>query len=86
MKSFLCADLRLLTYVRFFRQNGLILSEVFCIWKKQESRKKNMSEPWKKFTFLKGFDSKNTIYEISKNLIQKACFQMTQNAKNIISP
>ena len=25
-------DLRLLTNVGIFRQNGLILSEVFCIW------------------------------------------------------
>ena len=25
--------LRLLTHVGFFRQTGLILSEVFCIWK-----------------------------------------------------
>ena len=35
--------LRLLTHVGFFRQNGLILSEVFCIWKGTRILKKNLS-------------------------------------------
>ena len=35
----------------------------------------------KKFPFLRGFDCKNTLLEISRNLIRKACFQMTLNAR-----
>ena len=35
----------------------------------------------KKFTFLMGFDRKNTVFGISRNLIGKACFQMTLNAR-----
>ena len=34
------AYLRLSTNVGFFRQNGLILSEVFCIWKGARIMKK----------------------------------------------
>ena len=30
----------------------------------------------KKSTFLRGFDHKNTRFELSRNLITKACFQM----------
>ena len=33
------------------------------------------------FTFLRGFDHKNTAFGKSRNLIQKACFQMTLNAR-----
>ena len=35
----------------------------------------------KKFTFLRRFDRKNTVFEILRNLIPKACFQMTLNAR-----
>ena len=35
----------------------------------------------KKFTFLRGFECKNTVFEISRNLIRNACFQMTLNAR-----
>ena len=35
----------------------------------------------KKFTFLRGFDRKDRVFEISRNLIQNACFQMTPNAR-----
>ena len=34
-----------------------------------------------KFTFLRGFDRKNTVFEISRNLIRNTCFQMTPNAR-----
>ena len=36
-------QLRLLTHVGFLRQNGLILSEVFYIWKEARIKKKNTS-------------------------------------------
>ena len=35
--------LRLLAHVGFLRQNGLILSEVFCAWKEARIKKKNIS-------------------------------------------
>ena len=35
----------------------------------------------KNFTFLRGFDRKNTVFEISRNLIRNACFQVTLNAR-----
>ena len=35
--------LRLLTHVGFLRQNGLILSEVFRVWKEATITKKNIS-------------------------------------------
>ena len=35
--------LRLLTHVGFFPQNGLILSEHFCIWKGARIMEKNVS-------------------------------------------
>ena len=34
----------------------------------------------KKLTSLRGFDHKNTVFEISRNLIRNDCFQMTPNA------
>ena len=42
-------SLRLLTHVGFLRQNGLILSEVFCIWKGARIMKKIYDNPAKKF-------------------------------------
>ena len=36
----------------------------------------------KKFIFLRGFDRKNTLFEISRNLIRKASFQMALNEEN----
>ena len=48
-------------------------------------RSKNLEKIYhnraKKFTFLRGFDRKNTVFEISRNLIRNACFQMTLNAR-----
>ena len=35
----------------------------------------------KKIQLSKGFDPKNTVFEISRNLIRKACFQMALNAR-----
>ena len=43
--------------------------------------KKSYHNQAKKFTFLRGFDRKNTAFEISRNLIQNACVQMTLNAR-----
>ena len=70
--------LRLLTHVGFFRQNG---QKFFSIWKKARISKKICHNRAKKFIFLRGFDSKNTIFEIPRNLIRKGCFQMTLNAR-----
>ena len=42
---------------------------------------KNSYGHTKKFTFLRRFDSKNTVFGILRNLIKKACSQMTLNAK-----
>ena len=35
----------------------------------------------KTFTFLRGLDRKNTVFEISRNLIRNACFQITLNTR-----
>ena len=60
----------------------MIHSEVFFLYgKEQRSRKKYVITVQKEFTFLRGFDRKNTLFEISRNLIRKACFQMTLNAR-----
>ena len=67
--------LRLLTHVGFLRQNGLILSEVFCIRKEARIKKKNIQYPCKKFAFLRRFDRKNTVLGISRNLINKLVFK-----------
>ena len=72
-----------MTHAGLFRQNGRILSEVFLYME----RSKNLENKYvitikRKFTFPKGFDSKNTVFEMSRNLIQNACFQMTLNARN----
>ena len=68
--------LRLLTHVGFLRQNGLILSEVFCIWKEARIKKKKyVITVQKNFTFLRRFDRKNTVLGISRNLIDKFVFK-----------
>ena len=60
----------------------MIHSEVFFVYgKEQRSRKKYVITVQKEFAFLRGFDRKNTLFEISRNLIRKACFQMTLNAR-----
>ena len=41
--------LSLLTHVGFLRQNGLILSEVYCIWKEVRIKKKIYCNRAKKF-------------------------------------
>ena len=33
--------------------------------------------------FLRGFDRKNKVFEISRNLIRNACFQTTPNARKL---
>ena len=47
-------------------------------------RSKNLDKEYydraKIFTFLRGFDRKETVFEISRNLIRNAYFQMTLNA------
>ena len=66
----------------FFRQNGLILSEVFLYMERSKNLEKiNIITVQKNFTFLRGFDRENTVIEISRNLIRKACFQMPLNAR-----
>ena len=70
------SHLRLLTHVGFFRQNGLILSEVFCVWKEARIKKKiYIITVQKNFTFLRRFDRKNMVLGISRNLIDKLVFK-----------
>ena len=70
-----------MTYAGFFRQNGLILAEAFVYGKEQEPLKNIYHNRAKKFTFLRRFDCKNMVFEISRNLIRNACFQITLNAR-----
>ena len=68
-------DLRLLTHVGLFRQNGLILSEVVLYMERSKNHEKNyIITVQKKFTFLRRFDRKNTVFAISRNLIDKLVF------------
>ena len=53
----------------------------FCMWKGARILKKYVITVPKKNHFPKGFDSKDTIFEISGNLIRKACFHMTLNTR-----
>ena len=60
----------------FFEKNGLILSEVFLYMERSKNLEKNISKPCKKeFAFLRRSDRKNTLFEIPRNLIRKACFK-----------
>ena len=53
-----------------------------CIWKGARiSKKKICLNRAKKLTLLRGFDRKNTLFEISRNLIRKARFQVTLNVR-----
>ena len=65
----------------FFRKNDLILSEAFSVRKGARISEKIFHNRVEKFIFPRGFDCKNTLFEISRNLIRKACFQMTLNAR-----
>ena len=69
-------SLRLLTRVGFLRQNGLILSEVFLYTERSKNHeKKYIITLQKNFTFLRRFDRKNTVFGISRNLIDKFVFK-----------
>ena len=64
--------LRLLAHVGFLRQNGLTLSEVFLYTERSKNHeKKYIITVQKNFTFLRRFDRKNTVFGISRNLIDK---------------
>ena len=65
----------MLTHVGLVRQNVLILSEVSLYEEKSKNLEKNMSSPCKKFTFLRGFDRKNKVFGISRNLIDRFVFK-----------
>ena len=67
--------LRLLTHVGLVRQNVLILSEVSLYVERSKNLEKNMSSPCKKFTFLRGFDHKNKVFGISRNLMDRFVFK-----------
>ena len=58
---------------------------LFAYGKEQESEKKYIITVQKKFTFLRRFDCKIALFEISKSLIQKACFQNDSKCKKIMS-
>ena len=47
----------------------------FVCGKEQESRKKYFITVQKKFTFLRGFDRKNKVFGISRNLIDRFVFK-----------
>ena len=66
--------LRSLTHVGFLRQNGLILSEVF-LYTERSKNHENIITVQKNFTFLRRFDRKNTVFGISRNLIDKFVFK-----------
>ena len=51
----------------FLRQNGLTLSEVFLYMERSKNLEKNIAVQ-KKFTFLRGFDRKNTVFESNSSL------------------
>ena len=68
--------LRLLTHVGLVRQNVLILSEVsLYVEKSKNLEKKYVITVQKKFTFLRGFDRKNKVFGISRNLIDRFVFK-----------
>ena len=73
--------LRLLTHIGFFQQNGLIRSEVFLYMERSKNLEKEYYDRAKIFTFLRVFDRKDTVFEISRNLVRNAYFQMTLNAR-----
>ena len=52
----------------------------FCIWKGARILKKIYHNRSKKITFLRA-DRKNTVFEISRNLIRKSRFQITLKAR-----
>ena len=67
---------RLLTHVRLVRQNVLILSEVsLYVERSKNLEKKYVITVQKKFTFLWGFDRKNKVFGISRNLIDRFVFK-----------
>ena len=47
----------------------------FVCGKEQESRKKYVITVQKKFTFLRGFDLKNKVFGMSRNLIDRFAFK-----------
>ena len=70
--------LRLLTHVRLVRQNVLILSEVSLYVERSKNLEKKYVKIYhraKKFTFLRGFDRKNKVFGISRNLIDRFVFK-----------
>ena len=57
-------NLRLLTHVGFFRQNGLILSEVLLYMERSKNHEKKIyHNRAKKFTFLRRFDCEKRFLE-----------------------
>ena len=48
---------------------------------RSKNLEKNISLPWKKKSPSYLLDRKSTVFEIPINLIRKACFQMTLNAR-----
>ena len=68
--------LRLLTHVGLVRQNVLILSEIsLYVERSKNLEKKYVITVQKIFTFLRGFDRKNKVFGISRNLIDRFVFK-----------
>ena len=59
----------------FDRENGLIPSKVFCIWKGARIIKKIYYNRAKNCTFLRRFDRENVVFGISRYLIDKFVFK-----------
>ena len=51
------------------------IRSVFIYGKEREPQEKIFYNREKNFTLLRGFHSKNTFLEISRNLIRKGCFK-----------
>ena len=73
---------RLTTGLGFCLKTGSdTFRSVLIYGKEQQPRKNIFVIVEKNFTFLRGFNRKNTFFGISRNLIRKGSFRMTLNAR-----
>ena len=76
------STLRLSTGLGFCSGSGSdTFRSILIHGKEKEPRKNYFKIVQNNFTFLRGFDRKNTYFEILRNLIRKGCFQMTLNTR-----
>ena len=75
---------RLLTHVGYFSKTGSDTFRSALIYGKQQDSRKKFHNSAKNFPCLRRFDGRNTFcLDTKKNLIRKACFQMTLNDKTV---